>query len=145
MTADTRIAVDIGGTFVDAVELDMTTGAFRFEKAPTTPGAPANGVIDAGLNLRGDQRRGLDRPDDIWVKRQYAAMAAGLDYFEADMDRIAGRLGLVSITAGVMLSYLDFRFPEVAWRDGRPNLTAWHAAFSARPVRERRRELSRSG
>ncbi|WP_306118073.1 MULTISPECIES: hydantoinase/oxoprolinase family protein [unclassified Roseitalea] len=52
MTADTRIAVDIGGTFVDAVELDMTTGAFRFEKAPTTPGAPANGVIDAVGRLR---------------------------------------------------------------------------------------------
>ncbi|SLN53452.1 hydantoinase/oxoprolinase family protein [Roseisalinus antarcticus] len=52
MTADYRIAVDIGGTFVDAVELDMATGAFRFEKAPTTPGAPAEGVIDAVGRLR---------------------------------------------------------------------------------------------
>lgn len=95
--------------------------------------AVANGVIDAGLNLRGDQRRGIDRPDDVWVKRQYAAMAAGLDVFEADMDRIAGRAGLAAITAGVALSYLDFRFPAFDWRAGRPNLTAWHAAFAARP------------
>ena len=42
-----RIAVDIGGTFVDAVELDMETGAFRFEKSSTTPEAPWQGVVDA--------------------------------------------------------------------------------------------------
>ena len=52
MSTDYRIAVDIGGTFVDAVELDMATGAFRFEKAPTTPAAPAEGVLDAVGRLR---------------------------------------------------------------------------------------------
>ena len=52
MSTDYRIAVDIGGTFVDAVGLDMATGAFRFEKAPTTPAAPAEGVLDAVGRLR---------------------------------------------------------------------------------------------
>lgn len=52
MSNDYRIAVDIGGTFVDAVELDMATGAFRFEKAPTTPAAPAEGVLDAVGRLK---------------------------------------------------------------------------------------------
>ena len=31
------------------------------------------------------------------------------------------------------LSYLDFRFPDLAWRDGRPALAAWHERFAARP------------
>jgi len=54
MRSDYRIAVDIGGTFVDAVELDMSSGTVRFEKAPTTPGAPADGVLDAVSRLRDD-------------------------------------------------------------------------------------------
>ena len=42
-----RLAVDIGGTFVDAVELDTGTGEFRFRKAATTPRNPSDGVLDA--------------------------------------------------------------------------------------------------
>jgi N-methylhydantoinase A len=42
-----RIAVDIGGTFVDAVEFDQNTGGIRLRKAPTTPGRPAEGVLEA--------------------------------------------------------------------------------------------------
>ena len=42
-----RLAVDIGGTFVDATELDSVTGEFRFEKAPATPANPSDGVVAA--------------------------------------------------------------------------------------------------
>ena len=42
-----RLAVDIGGTFVDAIELDTASGEFRFRKASTTPRNPADGVLDA--------------------------------------------------------------------------------------------------
>ena len=42
-----RLAVDIGGTFVDAMELDTRTGTVRFRKASTTPEHPAEGVLNA--------------------------------------------------------------------------------------------------
>ncbi|GAA5077895.1 N-methylhydantoinase A [Thermocatellispora tengchongensis] len=42
-----RLAVDIGGTFVDAMELDTRTGEVRFRKASTTPARPWEGVLDA--------------------------------------------------------------------------------------------------
>jgi N-methylhydantoinase A len=42
-----RLAVDIGGTFVDAMEFDATTREIRFRKASTTPEAPWEGVLDA--------------------------------------------------------------------------------------------------
>lgn len=137
-TDDGRVLID---SLVIVIHLDgLHDGAkllpSKAGKAPVAElhnHAVANGVIDAGLNLRGDQRRGIERPDDPWVGRQFAAMAAGLDMFEADMDRVAGRAGLAAITLGVALSYLDFRFPQFDWRDGRANLTAWHSAFAARP------------
>jgi N-methylhydantoinase A len=42
-----RLAVDIGGTFVDAMELDQRTGVVRFCKASTTPSEPWKGVLAA--------------------------------------------------------------------------------------------------
>ena len=47
-----RLAVDIGGTFVDAIELDTATGELRFRKASTTPRKPSDGVLDAVAALR---------------------------------------------------------------------------------------------
>ena len=37
------------------------------------------------------------------------------------------------VALGVALGYIDFRFPELKWRDGHPKIAAWHAAFEARP------------
>jgi N-methylhydantoinase A/oxoprolinase/acetone carboxylase beta subunit len=42
-----QISVDIGGTFVDAMELDQRTQQVRFRKASTTPAAPWRGVLAA--------------------------------------------------------------------------------------------------
>src|SRR5918994_7640832 len=42
-----RLAVDIGGTFVDAVELDQRDGRIRLGKSPTTPDRPWEGVLGA--------------------------------------------------------------------------------------------------
>jgi glutathione S-transferase len=41
--------------------------------------------------------------------------------------------GIASITLGVCLSYLDFRFAFLDWLPAHPQLAAWHADFKARP------------
>jgi N-methylhydantoinase A len=46
-----RVAVDIGGTFVDAVALDESTGQVYVHKTSTTPDNPAAGVVDAVTGL----------------------------------------------------------------------------------------------
>jgi N-methylhydantoinase A len=47
MTQQTRIAIDVGGTFTDVVRLDGRDGNLRFEKVATTPEAPTHGVLAA--------------------------------------------------------------------------------------------------
>lgn len=47
MSKNTRIAVDVGGTFTDVVKLDTKSGELVFDKVPTTPEAPTRGVIGA--------------------------------------------------------------------------------------------------
>src|SRR5262249_38540648 len=49
-----RVAVDIGGTFVDAVEFDEETRTIRLHKEPTTPEHPAEGVLSALRGLGSD-------------------------------------------------------------------------------------------
>lgn len=47
MAAGTRVAIDVGGTFTDVVKLDPGPGTLRFEKVPTTPAVPTEGVLSA--------------------------------------------------------------------------------------------------
>jgi len=47
MTTSSRVAIDVGGTFTDIVELAPATGEIRFEKVPTTPAQPTEGVMNA--------------------------------------------------------------------------------------------------
>jgi N-methylhydantoinase A len=43
----TRLGVDVGGTFTDLIFYDEDTGTTRVAKAPTTPGAPERGILNA--------------------------------------------------------------------------------------------------
>jgi N-methylhydantoinase A len=47
MSRSSRVAIDVGGTFTDVVELLPDTGELRFDKVPTTPAEPTAGVLDA--------------------------------------------------------------------------------------------------
>ena len=54
-----RLAVDIGGTFVDAVVFDVDSGEWRLEKSFTTPGNAAAGV-NAAIRRLGIDGSALD-------------------------------------------------------------------------------------
>ena len=47
MTSTSRVAIDVGGTFTDVVEVLPATGEIHFDKVPTTPAQPTAGVLDA--------------------------------------------------------------------------------------------------
>lgn len=53
--ANTRVAVDVGGTFTDICIMDETTGKIRIEKTSSTPDDPMRAVMDgievAGIDL----------------------------------------------------------------------------------------------
>lgn len=46
MPSDTRVAIDVGGTFTDVVRLE-SDGVLQFDKVATTPSSPKQGVLDA--------------------------------------------------------------------------------------------------
>ena len=50
--ADIRVAIDIGGTFVDAISFDPANSSVRTWKSATTPDRPSVGVLAAINGLR---------------------------------------------------------------------------------------------
>ena len=46
MAVSSRVAIDVGGTFTDVVTFNSANGGLRFDKVPTTPSDPQQGVIN---------------------------------------------------------------------------------------------------
>ena len=82
-----RIAVDIGGTFVDAVEFDSKTSEIRFKKALTTPHRPAEGVFNALKSL--DTQ--IEDVDKHWKKVKWITTQKQFEkkrrVFQSNIDR----------------------------------------------------------
>ena len=67
-----------------------------------------------------------------WMERTKARMNAAFDDLENNWQACLADLNVGSIAVGVVLAYIDFRLPDVVWRNGRPKLAAFHAQFSQR-------------
>ena len=57
---------------------------------------------------------------------------ASFDELETKWQACLAEVNAGSIAVAVVLSYIDFRLPDFKWRDGRPELAAFHQAFSER-------------
>ncbi len=98
--------------------------------------ALCDGIIDAAVARVLEGRRPPDRQHAPFVAGQKAKIDAGLDALEAGVEALTapdGPTDLASLCAGIALGYLDLRCADDRWRDGRPRLAAWEAAFVERP------------
>jgi glutathione S-transferase len=99
--------------------------------------ALADGMLDAAvlIRLEGVLREEAHR-SEAWLTRQRAkihdgliAMARGLD---AHQWCSANRFTLADIACGCALGYLDFRLPELNWREAHPNLDKYYTRLIQR-------------
>jgi glutathione S-transferase len=94
--------------------------------------ALADGVMDCSVTRRVESQK-TQEPDRVaWMNRQLDTTKRVLDRFESTVESFADEVALDTLTLACALSYLDFRFPQDGWRDGRPQLTAWHREFEKR-------------
>jgi glutathione S-transferase len=93
-----------------------------------------DGILDAAVGRVIEELR---RPKEYvyagYVERQTEKIRRCLDLLEGEADSLAGPLTIGGIAIACALGYLDFRFSQLAWREGRPKLTAWYAAIAERP------------
>lgn len=124
---DSRVIVEYLDTLSPVGKLIPPNGRERAEVK--TWEALADGVLDAAILARleatWDGRNKAQRSQE-WIDRQLGkvnasvkAMARGL----GEKPYCAGiHLSLADIAVGCALGYLDFRFPQIAWRSEHPNL-----------------------
>jgi glutathione S-transferase len=92
------------------------------------------GLVDLLLSWLLERNRPVEKQqpkviDALGIKYQEV-----LNTLDAEAPALASepfRMGHAAI--GVALSYSDFRFPALTWRDGRRALADWHAGFVERP------------
>jgi glutathione S-transferase len=134
---DSRVIVEYLDTLSPVGRLIPPGGRDRVEVR--TWEALADGVNDAAILARLEAtwpKRAAGERSQAWIDRQLSrvhsslgAMAKGL----GDKPWCTGiHFTLADIAVGVALGYLDFRFPQIAWRDDYPTLAKLHAKIAAR-------------
>ena len=91
--------------------------------------ALADGLLDAAVLARLEATwdgRSKAQRSQAWIDRQMAKIDAGLKAMAKGLGERAFcygiHLSLADIAVGCALGYLDFRFPQIAWREAHPQL-----------------------
>lgn len=99
-----------------------------------TQQALGDGLLDAALTARYEAvMRPADKQWPVWREAQLAKIEGALQRIEAIVAVLDEAMTIGTITMGCALGYLDFRFPDLGWRNGRAVLAAWFTHFSERP------------
>ena len=124
---DSRVIVEYLDILSPVGKLIPASGRERAEVK--TWEALADGLLDAAILARLEAiwaGRTAEQRSQAWIDRQMGkihvslkAMSTGL----GDKPYCSGiHLSLADIAVGSTLGYLDFRFPNIDWRDTHPNL-----------------------
>ena len=135
---DSRVIVEYLDTLSPVGKLIPQSGRERAEVK--TWEALADGLLDAAILARLEANWALrtqEQRSQAWIDRQMGkidqalrAMSHGL----ADKPFCSGiHLSLSDIAVGCALGYLDFRFPQIAWRSEYPNLLKLADKLAQRP------------
>jgi glutathione S-transferase len=96
--------------------------------------ALADGLTEAALLARYES---VLRPEPLrwpdWLAGQKQKIARALDQLAAEVESFPQAPDLGTIATACALGYLDYRFADEPWRDGRPALARWFASFAERP------------
>ena len=124
---DSRVIVEYLDTLSPVGKLIPSVGRERAEVK--TWEALADGLLDAALLARLEatwEGRTKAQRSQAWIDRQLGKIDSALQAMSrglAEKPFCAGiHLSLADISVGCALGYLDFRFPNIAWREAHPNL-----------------------
>jgi glutathione S-transferase len=124
-------------SLVIAEYLDETAGGALFPRAGRdrwrvlTRHALGQGIIDAAIAIVAERRRPPGDRSPGWVAAREAEIGRAFDALERQRLSTAPDIGAITVAVG--LGYVDFRLPMNGWRQRRPQLAQWFAAFGGRP------------
>lgn len=95
----------------------------------------ADGIMDAAVLVRYETAmRPAEKHWDQWLDEQRNKIRRSVAELEAEATaELASHFDIAAISVACALGYLDFRHPDLQWRDANPQLAAWYAEVSQRP------------
>ena len=114
----------------DGPPLVPESGPARFQVLRAE--ALADGLMDLGLGLTLERRKPDGERSPTSAARWRGQIVQAVDAIAQDGPALPNGMTLGHLAYAVALGYLDFRHPDMAWRDGRPDLAGWYATAAAR-------------
>jgi len=94
--------------------------------------ALGDGIADAAVTLRYELTEPEERRNQDRMARCKATIAAGIDALERVNFAKDPTIGEIAVACA--LGYVDFRLPDLDWKDSHPKLSAWYARFCEYPA-----------
>lgn len=99
--------------------------------------ALGDGVCEAAATIFLERKRPAEQQSPDWIRRQEAKIESGVRAIAEELGGEKWCFGdaysLADVAVGGALGYLDFRFPEINWREAHPNLAQHWEKLSKRP------------
>ena len=99
--------------------------------------ALGDGIADAGITLFLERKREAARQDPAWIERQRSKVGAGIEALAVALGERpflgGGEPDLGDLACGCALFWVEFRLPEIRWRQDHPALDGWAKRLEARP------------
>ncbi len=99
--------------------------------------ALTDGLVDAGASVVMELRRPENERSPAWIERQRAKMDRTLAYLEQALGQrawcTAEQMNLADIATATSLLWIDFRFPDLPWRQRHPQLSRLVDTLAQRP------------
>jgi glutathione S-transferase len=99
--------------------------------------ALADGVCDAAVAALLEGKRAKKEQSADWIVRQRGKVIRGLEFMAEELgDKsfcMGTHISMADIAVGTALGYLNFRFPDIDWRNAHPNLAKLYDKLLQRP------------
>ena len=130
---DSRVILDYLDHQHVGIALIPREGSARWRRL--TLASLADALLDAALLIRYEQAlRPAEKHWDTWLDNQQEKVERSLAYFEQEaITELSSAFDVASISVAAALGYLDFRQPDLAWRNRYPRLANWYFEVSKRP------------
>ena len=135
---DSRVICEYLDSLHDGPKLFPAIGEARWRAL--TRAAWADGLLEAAIAARIERSRAAELQSPDWIAGQMGKATRTLDVLEHQTEKAGlpnGLAGPASIDVGDVgvgcaLGFLDFRMPDLAWRQARPALARWFGELSQR-------------
>ena len=95
--------------------------------------ALADGILDAAVGTRYELfLRPSEKHWQDWIDSQKDKFRRALDVLEGETETLGDAIDIGVVATGCALGYLDFRYADEGWREGRTRLAVWYEGFAER-------------